>query len=199
MQYLQGLPQLTFKEAFVKVLKENYCNFQGRARRSEYWWWALAQFIIVLGLEILLMIIGVATFLAGDLAQNPGPPIALLITLGAILVLACLALFLPTLGVQVRRLHDIGKSGWWILLPFGVSIASAIIQLTLTAGIAAIANAGNGPAAAAGISTIFISLICSLMQIGATIFLIVLYCKDSEPGINKWGDSPKYPSSLNEQ
>lgn len=196
MQYQQGLPQLTFKEAFVKVFKENYCNFTGRARRSEYWWWKLAEFIILFGLYISLIIIGLVTFVAADLGKNHEPPVALFVTLIVILILAALALFLPSLGAQVRRLHDVGKSGWWILLPMGISLASVFIQLATTAGAAALSGraSGEGPAMAAGVSSIIVSLVFSLLQMGASIYLLILCCKDSQPGINKWGDSPKYPS-----
>lgn len=72
-----------FLEA-VKACFGKYATFEGRARRSEYWWFALLSF--VLGL------IPVINWIAG------------------------LALLLPSIAVGVRRLHDTGRCGWWILL-----------------------------------------------------------------------------------
>ncbi len=79
----------------VKSVLNNYTNFQGRSRRSEFWWWTLAYFI---GYMVIVFIGGVVS--AAEL-------------LGGIFVLA---LVIPNLAVSVRRFHDIGKSGWWILI-----------------------------------------------------------------------------------
>ncbi|WP_218209331.1 DUF805 domain-containing protein [Acinetobacter sp. F9] len=79
---------------FVKCLK-NYANFTGRARRKEFWFFALTQFIILIIAQILDAILG-SEFL--------------------FYVLTVLALFIPALAVSIRRLHDIGKSGWWYLI-----------------------------------------------------------------------------------
>jgi len=87
--------QVTFIEAIRKAILENYCNFSGRASRSEYWWYAL--FTLLLG-SVLSVIFGdgsVAYIISGVVS---------------------IALFLPGLGLAVRRLHDTGKCGWWVLL-----------------------------------------------------------------------------------
>ena len=62
----------------------NYTNFSGRARRSEFWWWALFAFLM--GILTVIPILG---------------------------WLIALAMLLPNLAMQVRRLHDTGHSGWW--------------------------------------------------------------------------------------
>lgn len=79
----------------VKGLK-NYANFKGRARRKEYWFFVLSQFIVII----------IATILDSILFGNP----ALFYTVVA------LGLFIPSLAVAVRRMHDIGKSGWLLLI-----------------------------------------------------------------------------------
>jgi uncharacterized membrane protein YhaH (DUF805 family) len=83
---------------FVALRK--YAVFSGRARRKEYWFFTLFYFLV-------LLLLGVVSELAG-----PGAEDALIFLAGAFF----LALFLPALAVTVRRLHDVGRSGWWILL-----------------------------------------------------------------------------------
>lgn len=87
--------QVSFQEALSLVFK-NYANFQGRSSRGAYWWWFLWYMLIIF----------VVAFLGGLLGQFGM----------AILGLVYLAVILPTLAVSVRRLHDIGKSGWWLLI-----------------------------------------------------------------------------------
>mgnify|MGYP000243376738 CR=1 FL=1 len=90
-----------------KVVFENYANFNGRARRAEYWWFFLFNLIITYGLIIL-----------GSVLE-----ISALVVLSQIYSLAVL---IPSLAVAVRRVHDVGKSGWFILIP----IYSLILVLT---------------------------------------------------------------------
>lgn len=98
--------QVTFQEA-IKSGFNKYCCFTGRASRSEYWWWVLFTFIVG-------AIVGVVF---GD--GTTGTIISGLVSL---------ALFLPGLGLGVRRLHDIGRSGWAILLAL-IPIVGAIILI----------------------------------------------------------------------
>lgn len=79
---------------YVEVLKK-YAVFDGRARRKEFWMFALINFIIGL----------VLGFLGGS-ANGPG----------ALGVLYSLAVLIPYFAVSVRRLHDTGRSGWWLLI-----------------------------------------------------------------------------------
>lgn len=103
--------QLSFGEAVNKALAQNYCNFSGRASRSEYWWYAL--FTMVLGI-VIGFVLGI--FGAGSTA--------VLLIQG----LVSLALLLPGLGLCVRRLHDISKSGWWIFISL-VPLLGAILLI----------------------------------------------------------------------
>ena len=84
---------------YKKVVFENYANFNGRARRSEYWYFTLMNLIIA----ILAMFIDKAAGLNFD----PLP-------YGWVYMIYGLAVLLPGLAVAVRRLHDVGKSGWFI-------------------------------------------------------------------------------------
>lgn len=97
---------------YMKVLK-NYAVFSGRARRKEYWMFVLFNFIFALALSLL----GILTF-------------------GILYILSILygvAVFVPTLAVAVRRLHDIGKSGWYyliILIPLAGPIWLLVLMCT---------------------------------------------------------------------
>lgn len=78
---------------YLAVLK-NYVGFSGRARRQEYWMFALFSFVISIALSIVDNILGTSIL---------GP-------------IYSLAVLLPTLAVAFRRLHDTGRSAWWLLL-----------------------------------------------------------------------------------
>ncbi len=79
---------------YLKVL-QNYATFSGRARRSEFWYFQLFNFIF--------------SFLLGLVGGMMGFPFLSLIF--------SLAVLIPSLAVGVRRMHDTGKSGWFLLIP----------------------------------------------------------------------------------
>ena len=87
---------------FVEAIKSafaNYANFNGRASRSEYWWFFLFTLLVNLALEV---------------ANGPmdDPPLV-----GALVSAAIsLAILVPSLAVAARRLHDVNRSGWWQLI-----------------------------------------------------------------------------------
>jgi len=117
---------------YIKVLK-NYAVFSGRAGRKEFWMFflfsfifGLVAFLIGLGIELLTF----AVFHRGTLS-----------------ILYGVAVFVPGLAVAVRRLHDVGKSGWYYFI--------------------------------------------ILIPIAGPIWLLVLLCRDSQSGENKYGPNPK--------
>jgi uncharacterized membrane protein YhaH (DUF805 family) len=91
-------------EWFMKVVKEHYADFSGRARRKEFWMFNLFVIVGVIALEIIAVILG---FISSILTT------IILIIIG----IGILALIIPGLAVGVRRMHDAGKSGWFILIP----------------------------------------------------------------------------------
>ena len=82
---------------------EQYADFEGRARRAEFWWFNL----VLYGINIVIVILGAVL----------GEFWAVLETVSTVVLwIHGLALLLPQLAVTARRLHDTGKSGWWMLL-----------------------------------------------------------------------------------
>jgi uncharacterized membrane protein YhaH (DUF805 family) len=96
---------------YVEVLRK-YAVFEGRAGRPEYWWFFLANIIVYGVLAILASAAG--TFFS------------------VLLVLYALGVFLPSLGVTIRRLHDTDRSGWWILVGI-VPLVGAIVLIVFYA------------------------------------------------------------------
>ncbi len=79
----------------VRTCFQKYATFSGRAPRPEYWWWVLFQVVVSV---VVMALTGAPT--GGNTIQG----------------LVSLALLLPSLAVGARRLHDMGRSGWWLLL-----------------------------------------------------------------------------------
>ncbi len=100
---------------YLSVLK-NYAVFIGRARRKEYWMFALFNIIFCIVAMILDKIFGTAY--AGIMGG------------GLIYYLYCLAVLIPSLAVAVRRFHDVGKSGWFLFIGL-IPIIGAIWILVL--------------------------------------------------------------------
>jgi len=90
---------------------QNYAKFSGRASRAEFWWFFLFTMIIYFGALFLLG--GIGRGLAG---MNPGADLVRGTFTGTVVVVALfwLLLFVPMLAVQIRRLHDTNRSGWWL-------------------------------------------------------------------------------------
>ncbi|MBO3097534.1 DUF805 domain-containing protein [Gelidibacter pelagius] len=86
---------------YLKVVRDNYANFNGRARREEYWMFVLFNVLFVIGIGII----------SGALAGMTDAPAFM-----GIYFIYLLAVFIPSLAVAVRRLHDINKSGWFYLV-----------------------------------------------------------------------------------
>ena len=93
---------MSFGDSITNCLTNNYVGFSGRASRSEYWFWVLFTILVSL----------VAGIMDG-----------LIFGTGTLSGISSILFFLPGLAVLVRRLHDVGRSGWWFLstiliLPF---------------------------------------------------------------------------------
>ncbi|ODS29627.1 MAG: Inner membrane protein YhaH [Candidatus Scalindua rubra] len=111
-------------EWYLKVVRDNYANFNGRAQRKEYWMFILFNMIFAIVAMVADNILG-TDFTVGEgyYAVSMG--------YGWIYLLYTLAMIIPALSVFVRRMHDIGKSGWWFFIAL-IPIIGAIWLLVLT-------------------------------------------------------------------
>lgn len=117
---------MSFVESLKSVVFQNYCNFEGRATRSEYWFFYLAYFILT------IVVSGVSVVISDS--HN------------ILLCVVMLALLLPMLGVTWRRLHDIGKSGAWFFISLVPIIGCIWLLILLVTPSQAVPNKyGNAP------------------------------------------------------
>lgn len=131
---------------YLKCLRQ-YVDFKGRARRKEYWMFFLFN-----------LIFGIVTSF-----------IDVMIGWKVVSSLYSIAVFLPGLALFVRRLHDIGKSGWWFFVPFVFAFVGGLLGITVP-------------------NSIIPAVIVMIVGI-----VLPLYwaCLDGEGGSNQWGPDPK--------
>lgn len=101
---------MDFKTA-VSTCFRKYATFDGRATRPEYWWFILFLFLV----QATTNILDATLFGTGGISGQP------------ISVIVSLALILPVIAVGARRLHDIGRSAWWLLLLLLPVIGSLVL------------------------------------------------------------------------
>lgn len=165
--------KLSFVEAVLICFKK-YADFKGRARRSEFWWWTLFAMVINL--------------------------IALVVACGGIDSSFCswlipyLIILLPSMAVTARRLHDIGRTAWWLLGSYGtfiiglISLPLGMYHILMVEEFAyeiPLPENYQEIVAAVGMLSFMLSMIFFLIT-----FVFALY--DSKPQPNKYGASPKY-------
>jgi uncharacterized membrane protein YhaH (DUF805 family) len=112
---------------YLHVLRQ-YTVFTGRARRTEYWMFTLVSVIIAIVLAVLDNLLGLAVI--------PGT--------GVLGLIYSLAVLLPSLGVSIRRLHDTGRTGWWLLIGL-IPLVGAIVLIVFLATPGAVGSNSYGP------------------------------------------------------
>ncbi|MEM8551555.1 MAG: DUF805 domain-containing protein [Pseudomonadota bacterium] len=109
---------MTMTEAVARVLS-NYAQFSGRAGRAEFWWWALALFIVSIIAQVLDGVAMSPLFGFGLFGMNAGQPLSFILGI---------AVIVPNLAVSARRLHDTNRSGWWLLIGL-IPVAGILVLL----------------------------------------------------------------------
>ncbi|MET1113151.1 MAG: DUF805 domain-containing protein [Allosphingosinicella sp.] len=131
---------------------KRYAEFSGRSRRKEYWFFFLGVMLFYLAMIVLMMVlVGGALFsaLQGGGSADPASVAPVLgqgmfaILIGMAIVLAWFALLVPSIAVGVRRLHDIDRSGWWLMLGYGPWILGIVLAPALSETLADILSLGS--------------------------------------------------------
>lgn len=167
----------------IQPLKK-YADFKGRARRSEYW--------LFFGLQVIISVVLNLFQAAGGVTAGIAAGLGMVVSLG---------LLLPSLAVGVRRFHDTGRTGWWILLYPAVYFVSLIIFFIVHPGLAAqmaeldraAMEAGDPEALMAFFTAMGTPLILwvVLPTWFASLVTFVFHVQDGQPQANKFGDDPK--------
>ena len=158
---------------------KRYAEFSGRSRRMEYWMFQLFLFLVYMALMVLMMIVGGGALMTGN---DPSAMMAAggaALVIGGLYMLFALAMFIPSLAVTVRRLHDTNRSGWWILAP----LSGYVIMLI---GTVMAAGSPDNP----GLGGI-LAMIGLVAVIGLGITLLVFMFLEGTRGPNKYGPDPK--------
>lgn len=144
-----------------RPILEKYADFNGRAPRAEYWWYALGLIIVAVVLSIVENILGLKGMILGLYGPMTG--------------LFWIATIVPGLAVGTRRLHDTNRSGLWLLLMVPYLITLVIAMRAMTSGdFAAIGTAG----------------LLSLLGLALCLVLLVFMVLPSSPGQNRYGPNP---------
>jgi uncharacterized membrane protein YhaH (DUF805 family) len=147
---------------------KKYATFSGRAPRAEYWWYSLLGGFVGIGVAL------IDRFAFTPIYAGEGP-------LGILLLVA---LFVPGVAVTVRRLHDVGCSGWWYLLNVW-SYAFLLSKFTGQLGSQMFESLPRG----VGLLLVLVVLVCF------GLFLVFMVTRGTE-GANEYGSDPYGPSQL---
>lgn len=172
-----------------------YVDFQGRARRSEFWLWVLFRIIVgaVLGTA------SISILMSGINFQNPDPSqiMGRYFSVMPIMQLVNLGLLLPTIAVAVRRLHDINRTGWWVIMPVVVAFAGMILffiffgtqMFSLIGHEGSMSDKDSMQFVFGMLGSLFLCLFLPILI--AEIVMLVFYVTDGTPTANRFGPDPK--------
>lgn len=142
-----------------KAYWKRYFDFKGRTSRGNYWWAFLAQFIVAI--------------LVGFIAN--------MLDISALDSLWSLVTLIPGLSLCVRRLHDVDRSGWWIVIVY-VPLILFVVSITMTTA-TILLNSGDTAVGGFGLMTI----VFGLLTLVAGIYYIILFVKQGTQGANRYG------------
>jgi uncharacterized membrane protein YhaH (DUF805 family) len=146
---------------------QKYADFSGRAPRAEFWWYTLAVIVAAIIAMVIERTLGFGRLFLEYV------PLTMLIVLGT---------FIPSLAVQVRRLHDTNKPGWWLLAMY---VPYAVLLL-MTPGMTGGAMAGTAPSG----GSIAVFGLLGLVILVMAIVLLVFYVLPGTRGPNNYGPDP---------
>lgn len=180
------MDQYSLFQHFLRCYTQHYADFKARARRREYWGFTLFYSLIFCLLYGLMVGLAIYTY-------QTSSTVLLFVTAAVWVIwqIVCAGSMIPSLAVSIRRLHDTGRSGWWVLLAYVPMIAILVlgicIQQVVTLG-GFLVTRPLGLLWACGV-------VYLLFMVGA-VWLLVLFCRKSIPGENAYGPCPLEPQSL---
>ena len=193
---LRTKPMMSFQDAVKQVLRK-YADFSGRATRAEFWWWKLAVYIA--GFILAIIDGSILSFSQGG-AYSP------------LQMIFGLAILLPSLAVTARRLHDIGKTGWWQLvwiaiaviawIPFIIGLIVLLVRIfgVLEGGWFSYAQMGEGSFSGGPSFGVFLDVLVPLIiglavsllvTLAIVIWAILWLARQGQTGPNRFGPDPQ--------
>jgi uncharacterized membrane protein YhaH (DUF805 family) len=150
-----------------------YLDFSGRSSRSEFWLFVLFTVIIFV----------VAMILDRFVLGSEGP--------GLLYFIAAIVHLIPGISVSVRRLHDIDRTGLWVLLFWLAPLLVSLVGIILMGGSVLMMMSGDQTGMAAGFATMGAGfLLIAIVDIIIAIIAIVFYVTAGTPGTNTYGPAP---------
>jgi len=169
----ESRPMLGFGEA-IEICFKKYFDLKGRARRSEYWWFVLFGFILRT----------LSRFLDNQLSA--------FVDYAPFSIVASVLFFFPMLSVAFRRLHDIGRSGWWVGAVCILIAASLAIETLLEGLCACQLTRGLSFSHSLSSASEVVAAVPMIIALIANFCILIFMLVDSDRGENKYAPSPKY-------
>ena len=189
---------MPFSQA-IKTCLRRYVDFSGRATRAEFWWWWLGCGLVA-GMMNLLQAALIASVAFEWWPENWGfGPLALLaFVVAQVGRIFNLALILPSLAVTSRRLHDIGRSGWWQLLwwpPASLALVLGVAPFLIYGPfrLMGLGEDSFSRDAAPWVLYVLISAFIALAVVGAVTFILAVtwLSRQGQPLPNRFGPDPR--------
>lgn len=188
-------PRVGFKQAVKKAMTSGFGSYSGRSRRSEYWWFFLFIMLLSLGLFLPTMIYEhIESHCSCGMDAGYWPVLKVLSTTMAFLGVMTLIVFaIPSLCISVRRLHDSGHSGKWVLWSYLANFAERTFarmvfgsQTDLDPIQRIYESFDKSWLTGMGMTCL------TLADVVMTLIILYFLLLDSDKGENKYGPSPKY-------
>lgn len=159
---------MTFEESVKFCLTKGYAKFQGRATRSEFWWFYLFSFLVNNAFSLLDRVFS-------------------FVIIELIGILVALAIFLPNIAVSVRRLHDLNLSSWWFCFIY-IPLAFLVIIVSYFAINAQYIDATSLSSLAIGL--VICGGLCVLICVISSLVFLILFILRGTRGVNRFGEDP---------
>lgn len=159
---------MTFEESVKFCLTKGYAKFQGRATRSEFWWFYLFSFLVNIAFSLLDRVF---SFVIIELID----------------ILVALAILLPYIAVSARRLHDLNLSGWWQCFIY-IPLAFLVIIVSYFAINAQYIDAKSLSSLSIGL--VICGGLCVLICVISSLVFLILFILRGTRGVNRFGEDP---------